>query len=60
MFEKSNAGGPADPRRPGPASVNATSLDESPCSDGVIGMGYFPEELALPSGWTWIVMRAEP
>jgi len=38
MFDRITAPEPSEPRAtPG---------------DGVVGMGFFPEELRLPSGWT--------
>ena len=31
----------------------ATPLREFEWSDGIVGMGYFPDEVALPAEWTW-------
>jgi hypothetical protein len=45
-------------RRPRPAAPTSdqdegTPLAEFAWSDRIVGMGYFPEELLLPSDWTW-------
>jgi hypothetical protein len=31
----------------------ATPLREFEWSDGIVGMGFFPHEVALPAEWTW-------
>lgn len=31
----------------------ATPLRDFEWSDGIVGMGYFPDEVALPAEWTW-------
>lgn len=42
-----------DPCRPVASAEAGTPLADFPWHDSVVGMGYFPEEVALPSGWTW-------
>jgi hypothetical protein len=52
------------PYRPAPVGCadDGTPVAEFPWSDGVVGMGYFPEETGLPSGWSWshAVPRSQP
>jgi hypothetical protein len=38
----------------------ATPLREFDWSDGVVGMGFFPSEVALPPDWTWTGRRDPP
>jgi hypothetical protein len=44
-----------EPRRP--PNEQGTPLAEFPWSDDVVGMGFFPHELALPAGWRWEAPR---
>jgi hypothetical protein len=55
MFDGSTAGQPAAAHHAAPADEpeDGTPLREFAWSDRVVGIGYFPEEVALPSGWTW-------
>ncbi|MGH2944377.1 MAG: hypothetical protein ACRDLN_16575 [Solirubrobacteraceae bacterium] len=55
MSKETTAQQPGEPHRPAPAdrAEDGTPLAEFPWSDGVVGMGFFPEEVRLPSGWTW-------
>jgi hypothetical protein len=43
------------PDRPqlGPAGEPGTPVAELPWIDAVVGMGYFPHEVALPADWRW-------
>ena len=34
---------------------DAASLADFQWSDGVVGIGYFPDEVALPEEWRWSV-----
>jgi hypothetical protein len=45
----STAAAEREPRRP--SSEPGTPLAEFPWSDSIVGMGYFPHEVALPNGW---------
>jgi hypothetical protein len=37
-----------------------TPLAEFHWSDGVVGMGYFPDEVGLPRSWTWRANAIKP
>ena len=39
----------ADPR----GCAEAMPLAAFPWSDAIVGMGFFPHEVALPPGWRW-------
>lgn len=32
---------------------DSTPLSEFDWSDGIIGIGFLPDEVALPADWTW-------
>ena len=33
-------------------------LEDFSWSDGVVGMGFFPDEVGLPPGWSWASRQA--
>jgi hypothetical protein len=43
---------------PSPDPGEGTPLSEFPWSDDVVGLGFLPDELGLPSGWSWAANRA--
>jgi hypothetical protein len=55
MFDSSTAGDLGDSHHLTPAghAEDGMPLEDFPWSDGVVGMGYFPAEVTLPSSWSW-------
>lgn len=41
-------------------SHDALPLDDFAWSDDIVGMGFFPDEVALPAGWSWETERISP
>ena len=48
-------GGDRRPAAHSKRADEAASLVELPWSDGIVGIGYFPDEVALPEEWRWSV-----
>jgi hypothetical protein len=40
-------------RARGTSAAEEIPLAELPWSDGVLGMGFFPDEVELPLDWAW-------
>lgn len=58
MSDRTEARQQGDPRHRAPGDGgDDTPLADFPWSDGVVGMGFFPDEVALPPGWSWASSR---
>jgi hypothetical protein len=52
MSHKINPRGPEEPALTSDGG-EGLPLADFPWSDGVVGIGYFPEEVGLPRTWSW-------
>jgi hypothetical protein len=56
MSDRTDARQQADASR-GEGGGEGTPLADFPWSDDIVGMGFFPDEVALPAGWSWSSRR---
>jgi hypothetical protein len=48
---------PSPPPEGEPAPSEGTPLSQFEWNDEIVGMGFFPDEVALPVGWRWTADR---
>jgi hypothetical protein len=58
MSDRNEARLQDDSRRPTHGAGDDRPLADFPWSDGVVGMGFFPDEVGLPPGWSWAARQA--